>query len=260
MHSTHDETVDFHNNPYITDAKHPNYFTAIVKIMTTDILTLELKECSLVRGGRMVLTDLDFSLRSGQLLILHGANGSGKTSLMRALAGFIPFHTGRLYWQGDDVTRDREILEDHLSYLGHQNGLKPALTLRENLHTIATVQLGYTLDNHQIETATKTLAMDRLLDEPVRYFSSGQQRRGALCLFPLLKKKLWIMDEPTVGLDTDNKQRLGQLMQDHLSAKGMIIASTHETLGLDGTVLDLADFTPKPCADTSLQADLEGWV
>lgn len=229
--------------------------------------TVELKNISLTRGGRSLFQGLSLSLKAGEIILLTGANGCGKSSLMRALAGFIPLSSGVLLLDGADVALDADALEkfqDHLCYLGHQNGLKPSLSLRKNLSLSATIALGRTVTDAEIYTAADTLDVADLLDEPVKYFSSGQQRRGALAGLVLQDKGLWLMDEPTVGLDKENRARLAAVMQDHLNAGGSIIAATHEDLGLNNTVastpITLTDYAPQGDDTELLDAELEGWL
>lgn len=220
---------------------------------------LHIRQTALKRGGRLLFEQLDFSLNAGEMVILRGANGCGKSSFMRALMGYLPFASGTITLDQIDVTADREFLWHNTSYLGHKNGLKPTLSLRENLQIYFGLTYGRAAADDHILAVTEQLNMPRLLDDPVQYFSSGQTRRAALCQLPLLMKSIWIMDEPTVGLDKQNRERLRDMMQNHLSKGGMILAATHEDLGLSGRYIELEDFLPHQ-EEQNLTHDPEGWT
>ncbi|WND03065.1 heme ABC exporter ATP-binding protein CcmA [Temperatibacter marinus] len=218
---------------------------------------VDMKDVTVYRSGRILLSELSLTLKQGQMIVLKGANGCGKSSLLRSMMGYLPFKTGYLLINQEDCTDDRELFHDEAVYLGHHNGLKPSLTLRENLHLIYAMTKGEALSDACLHHATDQFTMTALLDDPVKYFSSGQLRRAALCRFPLLEKPLWLMDEPTVGLDMDNKNSLAALMKNHLESQGSILLATHEDVDVEGQIIDLHQFKANLHAGDK---SLEDWI
>jgi heme exporter protein A len=188
---------------------------------------LEARELACLRGERVVFAGLSFALEAGAALLLTGANGAGKSSLLRLLAGLIPLAEGALLWQGQDALADRGAHARRLRYLSHQDALKPALTARENLAFFARLWGG------DEEAALAALDLLPLADLPARVLSAGQKRRLALARLALgADAPLWLLDEPTVGLDTASVARLGALLARHRAAGGLVIAATHLPLPL----------------------------
>lgn len=196
------------------------------------------------RGGRMVFEKLFFEVNPGELLFLRGRNGSGKSTLLRVVAGFLPVRAGTLTYGEEAWGRGDAALSEALVYAGHDNALKPVLTLRENLQELSRLMTGGLLAENRIAEAAEIFDLGRLLDQPVRYFSSGQRHRSNLMRFACLDRPLWLMDEPTVGLDAENRQALASLMKNHLAAGGMILAATHDPIGAEGREIDMRDFQP----------------
>ena len=166
------------------------------------------------RGERLVLRDVSLAVEAGGALLLLGANGAGKSTLLRVLAGLKRPDAGRVTWCGRDVT------EGGVAYLGHLDAVKPGLTVRENL-----AFPGGKLD---------VLGMDALLDVPGRMLSAGQKRRVALARLAGSGAGLWLMDEPTLGLDAPSVEALGVLLAAHREAGGVVVAATHVALPLPG--------------------------
>lgn len=187
---------------------------------------LEAQDLACWRSERLVFADISFNLAPGEALLLTGANGAGKSSLLRVLAGLLPAAEGRLLWDGEDTLADRVAHGARLRYLGHQDALKPALSARENLAFYASLQGG------DVEAALNALDLLPLADLPARVLSSGQKRRLALARLALAPCGLWLLDEPTVGLDTASVARLGPLLAAHRARGGMVIAATHLPLPL----------------------------
>jgi len=127
-------------------------------------------------------------------------------------------------------------------YSGHKHGLKTVLSLRENCAAFYQLMTGKHLAEADLEKAATAFGLDELIDQPLQYFSSGQTHRCALLRFLLVSRQIWLMDEPTVGLDSQNRARLETLMQSHLGRGGMIIAASHDPLGIAAETLDLTDF------------------
>ncbi len=189
---------------------------------------LEARDLACWRGERAVFAGLSFTLAPGSAMLLTGPNGAGKSSLLRLLAGLLPPAEGRLLWEGEDAFADRAAHARRLRYLGHGDALKPALTARENLDFYARLWGG------EAALALAALGLAALADLPARVLSSGQKRRLALARLALAPASLWLLDEPTVGLDAASVARLGGLFAAHRERGGIILAATHLPLPLQG--------------------------
>lgn len=187
---------------------------------------LHAENLACLRGERVVFAGLSFALAPGEALLLTGANGAGKSTLLRLLAGLLRAAEGRVLWNGADEAAP-------LRYLGHADALKPAFTAAENLGfaaRLAGVAAG------RVAAALAALDLAPLASLPVRVLSSGQKRRLALARLALDAPgavPLWLLDEPTTGLDAMSIERLGALFAAHRAAGGMVIAATHLPLPLD---------------------------
>ncbi|OJW22142.1 MAG: heme ABC exporter, ATP-binding protein CcmA [Rhodospirillales bacterium 69-11] len=173
--------------------------------------------------------DLDFALAPGDALVLAGPNGSGKSTLLRLLAGLVRPAAGRLLWGAEDALADLPVHAARVAYVGHQDAVKPGLTAAENLRFAATLTGGAVVD------ALTTLGLQHLADLPARMLSAGQKRRLALARLALGTAPLWLLDEPTLGLDTASIGRFGTLLAAHRVRGGMVVAATHVPLPLSGT-------------------------
>ena len=181
-----------------------------------------------VRGERVVLDGVSLSLAPGGAILLLGRNGAGKSTLLRTLAGLRRPDAGMVLWQGGDIFADREAHAARLAWLAHQDAVKPGLNARENLAFAARVQGG------GIDAALERVNLSGLADLPARMLSAGQKRRLALARMMLGARPLWLMDEPTNGLDTASVALLAQALADHRAQGGMVIAATHLDLSLPG--------------------------
>ena len=182
---------------------------------------LEARDLACIRGERAIFSGLSFRLAPGGALLLTGANGAGKSTLLRVLAGLLPAADGSLLWDSEDVAQDRPAHARRLRYLSHQDALKPALTVRENLLFAGAVHGG------DIAAALDSVGLAGLAELPARVLSSGQKRRAALARLALAPAALWLLDEPTTGLDAASVERLGALLARHRAGGGMVIAATH---------------------------------
>ena len=189
---------------------------------------LEARDLACLRGERVVFAGLSFALAPGGALLLTGPNGAGKSSLLRLLAGLLVPAEGSLLWGGEDALADRARHARRLRYVGHGDALKPALTARENLAFYARLWGG------EVEAALTALDLLPLADLPARVLSAGQRRRLGLARLALAPAPLWLLDEPTTGLDAASVQRLGALLARHREAGGMVLAATHLPLPLPG--------------------------
>ena len=179
-----------------------------------------------IRGERLVFSALSFALPPGGALLLEGPNGSGKSTLLRVLAGLGRAEAGTLRWNGEDALSDRTTHATRVAYLGHQDAVKPGLTTAENLAFWGT-QAG-------IEAALARMNLAPLASLPARMLSAGQKRRLALVRLTLAAAPIWLLDEPTLGLDTASVAALGTLLAAHRAQGGVVLAATHLPLPLPG--------------------------
>ncbi len=194
---------------------------------------LEVTELACRRGGRPVFAGLSLAVAAGELLVLTGRNGSGKTTLLRALALLLPPDAGRILWQGADIREDPEAWRGRLAWLGHLDGLKGDLTVRENLLASQRLRDGGSA-NDRIDPALLAFDLDGLAARPVRTLSAGQRRRAALARVILSQAPLWLLDEPLNALDAPAQSALREALGRHLAAGGLAIAATHAELGVAG--------------------------
>jgi heme exporter protein A len=179
-----------------------------------------------VRGGREVFSGLDFEASSGEALAVTGPNGSGKTSLLRMIAGLLTITGGSIGLEGGEA---EVTLSEQAHYLGHRDALKPALSVLENLSFWRDFLGGKTFD------ATESLAaveLDHAAHLPAAYLSAGQRRRLSIARLLVVGRPAWLLDEPTSALDTAGQSLFATLMDDHLSRGGLIVVATHAPLGI----------------------------
>jgi heme exporter protein A len=196
------------------------------------------------RGERLVFSGLDCVLPAGGALMLTGANGSGKSSLLRLLATLLPAAAGRLSWAGEPVAGDLAAYRARLHYVGHLDAIKPALGVRETLGFWAGMRAA---PRGQIDAALAAFGLETRADFPCRWLSAGQRRRLALARLVAAPAPLWLLDEPTASLDVDGEARLIAAIVAHRAAGGRVAIATHQPLGLsDASTLALEDFAPTP--------------
>lgn len=203
-------------------------------------LAAEALDC--VRGDRTVFTGISFTLEPGAALVLTGANGTGKSSLLRLLAGLLKPAGGRILWDGADVAEDRAAHAARFRYVGHQNALKPALSVAENLAFWAGLHGAPRTAEAAVAAALERLGLDHLARVPAQLLSAGQRRRLALARIAVAPAPLWLLDEPTVTLDQESVATVESLMADHCAGGGLIVVATHVGLKVpNATVLTLGD-------------------
>ncbi|RWK30896.1 heme ABC exporter ATP-binding protein CcmA [Mesorhizobium sp.] len=181
------------------------------------------------RGGEAVFSGLNFALGKGQALIVTGPNGAGKSTLLRVVAGLLPVAAGRLLIEGG--AEDFPSVASACHYLGHQNAMKMALSVAENLRFWRDFSGA---DFLSAEQALAMVGLDGIGHLPFGYLSTGQRRRAAIAKLLVSRRPLWLLDEPTAGLDKASEERFGGLMREHLDEGGIIMAATHLPLGLEG--------------------------
>lgn len=196
-----------------------------------------------MRGEQLLARDLHFTVAAGAALTVVGANGSGKSTLLRCIAGLLPFERGRIELSGNG---DAPIaVLSH--YLGHQEAMKPALTVGENLTFWAAMLrqgAGDSVPSGAVHDLAPTEALDRfglahVVDTPAGYLSAGQRRRAALARLLVVSRPLWLLDEPTAALDAASVRKLADVMAGHLKGGGLIVAATHDELGIAAQTLRL---------------------
>jgi heme exporter protein A len=177
-----------------------------------------------IRGGREVFAGLNFSLSSGEAMMVTGRNGAGKSSLLRMIAGLLCVSDGRLALSDADA-----VLAEQAHYLGHQDAIKNSLSVGENLQFWA----DYLGSREAIEPALQAVELMPLAGLPAAYLSAGQRRRLSIARLVAVKRPVWLLDEPTSALDVSSQKRLAELMREHLAGGGMIVAAAHGSIGLE---------------------------
>jgi heme exporter protein A len=181
------------------------------------------------RGGRTVFSGLNFSVSSGEALMVVGRNGAGKSSLLRMIAGLICNYEGRLQISGGE---GEMTIAEQAHYLGHLDALKPSLSVSENLRFW--MQYLGSADS-DITAALDIVDLTRLANLPAGYLSAGQRRRLSIARLVAVERPIWLLDEPTSALDVQSQDRLTGLMKRHIADGGMIMAATHGPIGLETT-------------------------
>lgn len=185
---------------------------------------LEARGLGLSRQSRQLFCDLDFSLESGQALLVEGRNGSGKTSLLRILAGLTLADEGQLFWQQESL-QDSAEYHSHMLYIGHHAAVNLELSPYENLRYLCALHDG---DSESIIDILQAVGLAGYEDVPAGHLSAGQQRRIALSRLWLSDAKLWILDEPLTALDVKAVAGLERKFAAHLQQGGMLIVTTHQ--------------------------------
>ena len=207
-----------------------------------DLGVFEAQGLECVRGDRPIFAGLDLHLAPGEAVLLTGPNGSGKSSLLRLLAGLLAPAAGTLSWDGVAIDAGSETHRARLHYLGHLDAVKPVMSVAENLHFWA--QLRGT-GEAETRAALSRFALEHLADVAGRLLSAGQRRRLSLARIVATPAPLWLLDEPTVGLDAESVEILASLMAAHRAAGGRIAVATHQKLDLPGAAeLSVDDYPP----------------
>jgi heme exporter protein A len=198
------------------------------------------------RGERLVFTGVSFRLPAGGALVLTGANGSGKTSLLRLLANLMAPAAGRLLWGAAPIEADISGHRARLHYVGHQDGVKPELTPRETLSFWASLR-GVELRRAPplIDAALGEFALEAVAEWPCRWLSAGQRRRLALARLVVAPGSIWLLDEPSSALDQDNQRHLEHAIAAHRGSGGRVVVASHTPIDIDAAVsLVLDAFAP----------------
>jgi heme exporter protein A len=181
------------------------------------------------RGGEHLFSGLDFTVSAGQALLVTGPNGAGKSTLLRIIAGLLPQTDGKLRLEGAPAEFDGLVAAAH--YLGHLNAMKPVLSIEENLRFWQSFNGNGPCS---ITEALERVSLGDIGHLPFGYLSTGQKRRASIARLLLSERPVWLLDEPTAGLDKASELQFAGLMQAHLKGGGIIVAATHLPLGLGG--------------------------
>lgn len=188
---------------------------------------------TLFRGDRCLFSKLAFALEPGEVLLVEGPNGSGKTSLLRAVAGLADLETGTLAWKGRKIADDRQAYHADLAFMSHKIGLKSDLNLLQNLRFEAGLR---STDWSEIDRILERLSLHKLTGLPLRALSAGQQRRVTLARMLLANATLWLMDEPLTNLDAAGGRLVTEIVAEHLADRGMAVIASHQPLALDAPI------------------------
>jgi heme exporter protein A len=201
------------------------------------IRALEVENLALVRGDRVLFEGLSFTLKAGQAMSLTGRNGAGKTSLIRAIAGFLRPQAGDIRFIGQDGPLEAEEARSAgLHLAGHQDGLKPNRTARAEFE----FQARWTgATEAGMARAREALDLEVLFRLEVRKLSAGQRRRLSLGRLAASPRSLWLLDEPLAPLDAGHRAGIGTLMAEHINGGGMILAAVHDPLPIDTVILEV---------------------
>ena len=190
---------------------------------------LSVSTLSCVRGERRLFSDLAFELAPGEWLHVQGENGTGKTTLLRALVGLSQPAAGEIRWRGQPIRGLGEDYRRDMLYLGHHGAVKEELTPLENLQLAAALD-GRSLDDREAIATLRHFGLKGREELPVRFLSAGQKRRVLLARLVTRQATLWILDEPFTALDVKAVDMLSALIGEHLAAGGMAILTSHQTM------------------------------
>jgi heme exporter protein A len=195
-----------------------------------------------LRGGRRVFTQLEFALGPGEALILRGPNGSGKSSLLRLMAGLSRPAAGAITWAGGNIAEDAAAHRARFHFIGHLDGIKPALNVSETLIFWAAMRD----KTARVDDALRHFRLTRVAPLPCRFLSAGERKRLALARLIATRAALWLLDEPTTGLDAAAEIDLLQAIAAHREQGGRVAIATHGPLPLDNAAtLALDDYMPR---------------
>lgn len=208
----------------------------------TAMLTFDNLSC--IRHDRMLFESLGLSLCGGQMLLVEGCNGSGKTSLLRVLSGLKMADEGEIYWHQTEISKQGSDYYESVSYVGHHDGVKRVLTCLENLRLVQAMGNPSAVD---LDDALTQVNLYRYGDTLVGNLSAGQRRRLALARLIVTKADLWILDEPYTSLDKASVALFQSMFESHLKAKGIIVMTSHHDIDMpsvDMIRLDLSSSVP----------------
>jgi heme exporter protein A len=189
-----------------------------------------------------VFTNLNFSINEGEVLYLIGPNGSGKSTLLRLMAGLLNPVNGVLTWNDKDIRDDEGLFKSRIHYVGHQDSIKTALTVEENLRFWAEINSDIK-EKSTVQEALEQFSLDNLSTLPARFLSAGQRKRLNLARICATWAPLWLLDEPSNSLDSDSVNTLTAAISTHQKKGGIVAIASHENLDVHSNSLDISMFT-----------------
>lgn len=208
------------------------------ELKTASTLSFSKLGCS--RGGRQLFQDIDCVLESGHWLYVTGANGAGKTSLLRMVCGLAPIESGEICWNGAPIRTQPETYRQDLCYLGHLNALQESMTVHENL-VFAAALCGRAPGAAQTQEVLAHFGLRGRSQQLVRHLSQGQKRRVALSRLALSQARLWVLDEPFVAMDEAGVCTLSDLIAAHLSRGGLAVVTSHQHVDIGAVPAQLLE-------------------
>ncbi|NOR63862.1 MAG: heme ABC exporter ATP-binding protein CcmA [Rhodobacteraceae bacterium] len=206
-------------------------------------MSLKVNTLSCQRGGRTIFSDLSLKIAPGEAVLLRGPNGAGKSTLLRVIAGLIPSQYGEVSLNGIAST-NRDDFQNQITYAGHLDAIKPQLTVAENLHFWAQL-----FNSENLEQTMDDFRLAEIADRPAHACSAGQKRRLGLARIAVTSRPLWLLDEPTVSLDTETTARFAATIDAHCAAGGIAFIATHIDLGLKAPrTFDMQAYEPSASA------------
>lgn len=200
---------------------------------------LTCNKLTLIKNNKTIFHDLGFALGTGSVLVITGGNGSGKTSLLKIIAGIIKPQAGEILWGDFAVEQIREDFYGDMQFIGHKNFLKSQLSVRENIEFYAKLS-----DTQMaVNSALSFFDLNAISDEPVKNLSAGVQQRIRLSLLLACPATLWLLDEPSTNLDQFYKEKLHGLIKTRIKEQGMVLLATHDEFFFDlGLKINIEDF------------------
>jgi heme exporter protein A len=204
--------------------------------------TLTLSKLGCTKGGRQLFKDVDSTLHAGHWLYVTGANGVGKTSLLRMLCGLAPVEDGQILWNNTPIGSQRESFRQDLCYLGHLNALQESMSVQDNL-MFTSALAGLSLDAQRAKSVLAGFGLKGRAHQLVRHLSQGQKRRVALTRLTLSRARLWVLDEPYVAMDEAGIHLLSELIANHLDQGGLAVITSHQRVPVGAHPAQLLELT-----------------
>ena len=197
----------------------------------------DLKNISCIRGNKLLFKNLNFKLKNQELLVIKGANGSGKTTLLKILSGLLKPLSGSIIFDKKNINTSKDEYLKLFEYIGHENAIKNALTVRENLNFYLKIKKNLKKEN--FKNAIKIFNLKHLLDIKIENLSSGEKRRVSLSRLILSNSKIWFLDEPTNSLDKKNTLIFFKILNQHLKSNGIAVIASHDEINIKNKNIDL---------------------
>ena len=194
--------------------------------------TIEVKQLECIRRDNVLFQGVCFNVDDGELLQIDGINGSGKSTMLRIIAGLTEPTEGQVFWNGEAIERCRYRYQQEMTYLGHTNGVKEALTVCENLEVIDA--LAGNDEKTDFDVVLAQIGLPGMDDALLGKMSAGQKRRVGLTRLIMNRSSIWLLDEPFTSLDTDGKRIVEQLIVEHCRQGGIVIFATHQAMDIEG--------------------------